>query len=41
LFASNNSAFNPKYVLGQNVTWDQIIEFPSLHPSRVCYGMIP
>ncbi|KAI9149076.1 hypothetical protein HJFPF1_11123 [Paramyrothecium foliicola] len=34
LFASNSSAFNPKYVLGQNVTWDQIIEFPSVPPSR-------
>jgi hypothetical protein len=35
LFASNSSAFNPKYVLGQNVTWDKIIEFPQVPPGRV------
>jgi hypothetical protein len=34
LFASNSSAFNPKYVLGQNVTWDQVIEFPCVPRSR-------
>ncbi|KAK1994547.1 hypothetical protein LX36DRAFT_683590 [Colletotrichum falcatum] len=34
LFVSKASVFNPGNVLGQNVTWDQIIEFPNVPPSR-------
>ncbi|OCL10475.1 hypothetical protein AOQ84DRAFT_426968 [Glonium stellatum] len=34
LFSSSKSPFNPKYVLGQNVTWDQVITFPDVPPSR-------
>ncbi|KAK2024156.1 hypothetical protein LX32DRAFT_643880 [Colletotrichum zoysiae] len=34
LFVSKASPFNPKFVLGQNVTWDQIIEFPNVPPTR-------
>lgn len=34
-FSSKESLFNPKYVLGPNVTWAEIIEFPDIPPSRV------
>lgn len=34
-FVSAQSPFNPGYVLGPNVTWDQVIEFPQIPPSRV------
>lgn len=34
-FVSKESPFNPKFVTGPNVTWDQIIEFPDVPPSRV------
>lgn len=34
-FVSKKSPFNPGYVLGPNVTWDQVIEFPKIPPSRV------
>ncbi|KDN60814.1 putative conserved hypothetical protein [Colletotrichum sublineola] len=34
LFVSNASPFNPKFDIGQNLTWDQIIEFPNVPPSR-------
>ncbi|ORX97856.1 hypothetical protein BCR34DRAFT_496557 [Clohesyomyces aquaticus] len=33
LFSSARSPFNPKYVLGQNVSWDQIVTFPESEPS--------
>ncbi|KAF2263366.1 hypothetical protein CC78DRAFT_603800 [Lojkania enalia] len=33
LFTSAQSPFNPKYVLGQNVAWDQVISFPEVEPS--------
>ncbi|KAK7982177.1 hypothetical protein PG996_009869 [Apiospora saccharicola] len=33
-FVSKQSPFNPGYVLGPNVTWDQVIEFPQIPPSR-------
>ncbi|KAF2741188.1 hypothetical protein EJ04DRAFT_454717 [Polyplosphaeria fusca] len=33
LFTSAQSPFNPKYVLGQNVTWDQVVDFPDVGPS--------
>ncbi|KAK8041511.1 hypothetical protein PG994_014518 [Apiospora phragmitis] len=33
-FVSKQSPFNPGYVLGPNVTWDEIIEFPPIPPSR-------
>ncbi|KAK6836898.1 hypothetical protein PG987_007393 [Apiospora arundinis] len=32
-FVSKQSPFNPGYVLGPNVTWDQIIEFPQGIPA--------
>lgn len=35
LFASDQSPFSPKYVHGQNVTWDQIITFPPIKPTRL------
>ena len=34
-FSTKESLFNPKYVLGPNVTWAEIIEFPDIPPSRV------
>ena len=34
-FSTEQSLFNPAYVLGPNVTWADIIEFPDLPPSRV------
>ncbi|KAF2116936.1 hypothetical protein BDV96DRAFT_598765 [Lophiotrema nucula] len=34
LFTSAQSPYNPKYVLGQNVTWDQVIKFPDIEPSK-------
>ncbi|TLD34139.1 hypothetical protein PspLS_01525 [Pyricularia sp. CBS 133598] len=34
LFTTSKSPFNPTHVLGKNVTWDQIIEFPNIPPSR-------
>ncbi|KAL8391534.1 hypothetical protein RB595_010232 [Gaeumannomyces hyphopodioides] len=33
-FVSKQSPFNPKNVLGPNVTWDEIIEFPDIPQSR-------
>ncbi|KXJ95060.1 hypothetical protein Micbo1qcDRAFT_200507 [Microdochium bolleyi] len=33
-FSSEQSLFNPKYVIGQNLTWAKIIEFPEITPSR-------
>ena len=34
-FSSPQSLFNPTHVIGPNVTWAEIIEFPNLPPSRV------
>lgn len=34
-FSTKQSLFNPKNVLGPNVTWAEIIEFPDIPPSRV------
>lgn len=33
-FVSKQSPFNPTHVLGPNVTWDEIIEFPAIPQSR-------
>ncbi|TLS20953.1 uncharacterized protein PpBr36_10796 [Pyricularia pennisetigena] len=33
-FTTTKSPFDPKNVLGKNVTWDQVIEFPNIPPSR-------
>ncbi|KAF2465862.1 uncharacterized protein BDR25DRAFT_294403 [Lindgomyces ingoldianus] len=33
LFSSAESPFNPKYVLGKNISWDQVISFPDVQPS--------
>lgn len=34
-FSTPQSLFNPTHVIGPNVTWAEIIEFPDLPPSRV------
>ena len=34
-FSTPQSLFNPHYVIGPNVSWAEIIEFPNLPPSRV------
>jgi len=33
-FDTAASTFNPNYVLGQNLTWSQILEFPKVEPSK-------
>jgi hypothetical protein len=40
-FVSPQSPFNPKNVIGPNQTWDQIIEFPAVPPSRVSVSKRP
>lgn len=35
LFTTDKSPFNPTHVLGKDVTWDQVIEFPNIPQSRV------
>ncbi|KAH8844529.1 hypothetical protein MCOR01_005261 [Pyricularia oryzae] len=34
LFTTDKSPFNPTHVLGKDVTWDQVIEFPNIPQSR-------
>src|ERR1700689_1342064 len=33
-FDTSASPFNPNYVLGQNLTWSQVLEFPKVEPSK-------
>jgi hypothetical protein len=33
-FDTAASPFNPNYVLGQNLTWSQVLEFPKVEPSK-------
>jgi hypothetical protein len=33
-FDTSASPFNPSYVLGQSLTWSQVLEFPKVEPSK-------
>jgi hypothetical protein len=33
-FDTTSSPFNPNYVLGQNLTWSKILNFPHVSPSK-------